>query len=353
MRSTMFAVLAAGLALAVTACGHGAPAPPAPPPVTTSPATTEAAPRLRVGLVAGWGGGTTLAFRRLAVSGLGRAKRELGIESRVVVARGTVDAARGLAALARGDYDLVLALGTGPVTALDAVAARFPHVRFAVVNASRRSLPSRPRNVTGLLFAEQQAGYLAGYLAALVVRDVTGPKAAVGSVGGRPTPGVDRYLAGFQAGARAADATIGILNAYAGGFADPARCKELALKEIAQGAGAIFPVAGACGGGALEAARERSVWAIGVDYDASPSGGQILTSAVKRVDVVVFLAVEAARDRHFPSAEDIVFGVASGGVGLGAVSPEVPPEILARVNRIQDRIAAGRIASIPETLSHG
>ena len=346
IRRLTLAALAGALALAGASCGgHSHAVSAATPAVPELTVRTGAA--FRVGLVAGVGGTKELAYRALGGQGLRRAARELGVEARVVTAHSRGEAARRLAELAAQGYDLVLASGAAPVAAVDAVAQRYPGVRFALVDASRESLPSRPRNVNGLRFAEQEAGYLAGYLAGLVSRAAAGSQQAVGSVGGARTPAVDRYLGGFQAGARAADPKLTVLNAYAGGFRDPAKCKELALDEIAQGAGVIFPVAGRCGTGALAAARERSVWGIGVDVDASPLGGHVLTSAVKRIDVAVFLTVEAVRDGRVAGGRDVVFGVGSGGVGLGAISRQVPADLVARVKRVQDALAAGRIAGIP------
>lgn len=346
IRRITLAALAGAIALAGAACGVNSQAVPA---ATTagSELTIRPGAAFRVGLVAGVGGPKELAYRALGGQGLRRAARELGVEATIVTAHTRAEAARRLAELAGHGYDLVLASGAAPVTAVDAVAQRYPRVHFALVDVSRESLPPRPRNVSGLRFAEQEAGYLAGYLAGLVSRAAAGSQQAVGSVGGRSTPAVDRYLGGFQAGARAADDKIALLNAYAGGFRDPAKCKELALDEITQGAGAIFAVAGHCGTGALVAARERSVWGIGVDVDASSRGGHILTSAVKRIDVAVFLTVEAVRDGRFAGGRDVVFGVASGGVGLGAISRQVPADLVARVKRVQDALAAGRISDIP------
>ena len=64
----------------------------------------------------------------------------------------------------------------------------------------------------------------------------------------------------------------------------------------------MFQVAGGCGLGALEAAGEKKVWGIGVDADQSAIGPQILTSAVKRVESAVFLAIKAAQDGSLRAA---------------------------------------------------
>ncbi len=329
------------LAVALAGCGGGDPT-----TATTAAQTTPVKPpttrTLRVALVIG----PATELRVLAGQGLQRAVRELGVEGRVVMAHGADDA-RVLARTAGERYDLVIAAGTTG-KALDDAARGHPRVLFAVVDVSRESLPSRPANVRGLLFEEQEAGYLAGYLAGLVSEEAAAARQIVGSIGGRRTPEVDRYIAGFHAGARAAAPKIELLNAYTGGVGDPARCKELALDQISQGAGAVFPVAGRCGLGALEAAKERSVWGIGVDVDRLSLGAHMLTSAMKNASVAVFLTIQAARDGRFAGGEDVIFDVASGGVGLGEISPLVAPELVARVKQVQAAMAAGRVVEIPE-----
>ena len=172
----------------------------------------------------------------------------------------------------------------------------------------------------------------------------------IGSVGGREIPRVDRYIAGYRAGARKASPGITTLNAYSQSFSDQAKCKELALDQIARGAHVIFQVAGQCGLGALSAAKENNVRGIGVDADQSYLGDHILTSAVKKVDVAVYQTVQSVQDGSFSGGEDSVFDVASGGVGLGKIATDVPADIVAQVNRIQDQIAAGEIRNIPETV---
>src|SRR5204863_8133842 len=121
------------------------------------------------------------------------------------------------------------------------------------------------KNVEGLLFHEEQVGYLAGYAAAFAAK--AKGKNEVSSVGGQKQPPVDRFIAGYQAGAKAADPGVKTVNAYSQDFSDQAKCKQVALNQIEQGAGVIFQVAGGCGLGALDAAKEKGVWGIGVDAD--------------------------------------------------------------------------------------
>ena len=151
----------------------------------------------------------------------------------------------------------------------------------------------KPKNVVGLLFKEEQVGYLAGVLAGLSVKK-SGPP-IVGSVGGFKEPPVDRFIAGYQ-GARYAQPKVKTLNAYSSDWDDQAKCKEIALSQIARGATVVFQVAGGCGLGALSAAKQRKVWGIGVDADQSFLGPFVLTSALKRVDEAVFQTIQTVVD---------------------------------------------------------
>jgi basic membrane protein A and related proteins len=319
---------------------------------TTQPAgttTAAAGETLRVGLVTDIGGLDDRSFNFLANKGLERAESELGVEGRVVVSRSNADYVPNLSALAKQDYDLVVAVGFLMADSLDVVAKRFPDASFAIIDYSQAALKTKPTNVRGLLFKEQEAGYLVGYLAGLVTNEEAGSKLVIGSVGGQKIPPVDRYIAGYQAGAKKAAPGITTLNAYSQDFVDQAKCKEAALDQIARGARVVFQVAGQCGLGVLSAASEKNIWGIGVDADQAYLGPHILTSALKKVDVAVFETIQAVQDGSFQGGEDTTFDVASGGVGMGEVSPDVPTELVSQVNQVQDDIAAGKV-QIPETV---
>ena len=212
-----------------------------------------------------------------------------------------------------------------------------------------KDLPHKPKNVRGGLFAAQEPSYLVGYLAALMEKRRPGED-VIGSVGGYKIPTVDAYIAGYQAGARKADPGITTLNRYSSNFVNSAKCRPVALGEIGRGAGVVFQVASACGKGALQAAKEKGVWGIGVDIDQSSLGPHILTSAIKRLDVAVFQTVKACQQGTFKTGGDVVFDLRNGGVGLGKISPKVPRAFLRQVEGIRRQIAAGQI-KVPTSLS--
>jgi basic membrane protein A and related proteins len=304
---------------------------------------------LRIGLVTDVGGLDDRSFNFLANQGLERAQDELGVQGRVVISRSERDYVPNLSTLARQDYDLIVGVGFLMAEAIDTVAERFPDSNFAIVDFSAEDLAGKPDNVRGLLFKEQEAGYLAGYMAGLYVAEQGGEQ-VIGSVGGQKIPPVDRYIAGYQAGAKAANPDVQTLNGYSQDFVDQAKCKEIALNHISRGAVVVFQVAGQCGLGALSAAAERNARGIGVDADQGYLGQHVLTSALKKVDVAVFETVKAVQEGSFSGGENTVFDVASGGVGLGETADDVAADIVSRVNEVQDDIAAGEVADIPDTL---
>ena len=303
---------------------------------------------IKVGLVTDIGGLNDRGFNHLSYVGLLKAQSELGIAQRVYQAKSTQEYVPNLSTFARDGYDLTIGVGFTEADAIDTVATNFPNSKFAIVDVDQTEEKHKPANLLGLLFKEQETGYLVGYLAGLEEKRRPG-KDVIGSVGGQKQPPVDRFIAGYQAGAKAADPGITTLNAYSEDFSDQAKCKQIALNQIEQGAGVVFQVAGGCGLGALDAAKEKGVWGIGVDADQSFLGPYILTSAVKRVDTAVLDAIKLVVDGKFKGG-NVVFGLKDKGVAIGKISPKVPKSEVAKVMQIRADIVAGKIKNIPSTV---
>jgi basic membrane protein A len=265
----------------------------------------------------------------------------------VIQSASPADYIPNLSKLAEQGYNLVIGVGYTEIDALKAVAKQFPKTHFAIVDVSNAD-EGGLKNVQGLLFKEQEAGYLAGYAAGLAAKQRGGK--AVSSVGGEKQPPVDRYIAGFQAGAKAADPGVETLNGYSQDFDNQAKCKEVALNQIAAGSVVVFQVAGGCGLGALDAAKEQNVWGVGVDADQGYLGTYVLTSALKRVDTAVYDSIRDAKAGKFKGGTDAVYGLDIGGVGIGKFSPETPAGIAAKVAVIKQQIASGKITNIPTTV---
>ena len=332
------------LALATLAAGCGSKKNSA---ATTTTATSTASANgggFKVGLSTDIGGLNDRSFNHLAYVGLQRAQKELGIHTRVVQSNSPSDYIPNLTALARQGYDLVIGVGFTEIQAVAAVAKQFPKTHFAIVDVSNAD-ENHLKNVEGLLFKEQEAGYLAGYAAGLAAK----AKGAntVSSVGGQKQPPVDRYIAGFQAGAKAALPGVKTLNGYSQDFEVQAKCKEVALNQIAAGSVVVFQVAGGCGLGALDAAHTKNVWGVGVDADQGYLGPWILTSALKRVDTAVFDSIKDAKDGNFKGGQDAVYGMTVNGVGIGKFSPNAPKNIPAAVDKVKQQIVSGKITDIP------
>jgi basic membrane protein A len=311
--------------------------------------TTAAEPTLKVGLITDLGQLNDRGFNQLAYQGLKRAERELGIEGRVLQSASAADYIPNMRTLAREQYDLIIGVGFAQGDAIDTVASQFPDRRFAIIDVDQAALKHKPKNVVGLLFKEQEVGYLAGYLAALAEKRRPGPD-VIGSVGGFKEPPVDRFIAGYQAGARKADPGITVLNGYSSDWDDQAKCKELALNQIGRGAGVVFQVAGGCGLGALDATRQQQVWGIGVDADQSFLGPHVLTSAQKKVDAAVFATIQSVQDGSWQGGRNATFGLKEEGVGLGTISKRTPAEDLDAVEQVSEEIVNGQISDIPTTV---
>ncbi|WP_121252246.1 BMP family lipoprotein [Solirubrobacter pauli] len=314
---------------------------------TPSAEETPAKEAIKVGLVTDIGGLNDRSFNQLANEGLERAKSELGVETRVLISKANSDYVPNLSTLAQQQYDLVIGVGFLMADAMNTVAPKFPNTKFAIIDVDATSLEAKPTNVSGALFKENEAGYLVGYMAGLYIKDEGGGTA--GSVGGQKIPPVDHYIAGYQAGVQAANPDAKVVNGYSQKFDDPAPCKELALDQIAQGAKVVFQVAGGCGLGALDAAKEKSVQGIGVDADQAYLGDQIMTSALKKVDVAVENEIKAVQDGSFKGGDNAIFDVKSGGVGIGETN-EVGAKYADQVKEIQDKIASGELTDIPDTV---
>jgi basic membrane protein A len=304
----------------------------------------QAGESIRAGVVTDIGGLNDRSFNESANKGIKRAESELGVETRVLISESNGDYVPNLTTLAQQQFDLIIPVGFLMADAVNTVATQLPNANFAIIDFPAAELKDKPQNVQGLLFRENEAGYLAGYLAGLWAKDNNAT--AVSTVGGQKIPPVDAYIAGFEAGAKEAFPQVETLSGYSQDFVDQAKCKEIALDQIARGSQVVFQVAGGCGLGALDAAKEEGVQGIGVDADQGYLGDHILTSAVKKVDVAVFEAVKRAQEGNFKGGTDVIATVENGGVGLGKISSE-GQQYADQVKQIQDQIASGEIGEIP------
>jgi basic membrane protein A len=321
--------------------------------IAAAGATAHGAESLRVGLVLEQPlvGRADDPFQHSAYLGLARAVRTLHVEGRVVAPNPapTSSYLPPISYLARQRYDLVIGIGFLEARDFDRAALRFPELRFALLDTPRDVLAHRPPNVQGTVFRTEQPSYLAGYLAARMEARRPGPH-VVSAVGGIAIPPVKAYIAGFQAGAHRADPTVRTLVSYTNDFVNPAKCARAARAQIAQGSGVVFDVAGGCGVGALQVAKRRGVWGIGVDIDQSYLGPFVLTSVIKRLDVAVYDFVHDLQLGRMKTGGNTVFDLRNGGVGLGRFSPQVPPSLRRELQTLTKEIEDRRIV-VPASLN--
>jgi basic membrane protein A and related proteins len=307
--------------------------------------SSDAAPgqgAVRIGLVSDVGRFNDRSFNQSALEGLRRAQKQLAVKGRPVESRQTSDYVPNLASLARQGYNLTVSVGFLLADSTNTVSKRFKNSKFAIIDYSVKAPPFKGnKNVQGLTFATNENSYMIGCLAALVAqRD--GEK-HISAVGGIKLPTVDIFIAGYRAGARKCVPGTVVDIGYSQDFVAQDKCKEIALNQIAQGSKVIFQVAGGCGLGALDAAKEQNVWGIGVDRDQKSLGRHIMTSAVKRVDQSVYLTAKSVKDGKFKGGTDAVFNLKNAGVGVGKIDARVPKAFIKRMNALRPLIISGKI----------
>jgi len=288
------------------------------------------------------------SFNQLANTGRIKVGKQLGIPTRVYVTKSEAQRVPNLLAASRAGYNLIFAVGFLNYTALNAVAPRFPNLQFAGIDEAYALFDKKPKNATGIVFAEHEAGYLVGYLAGLTIKRQGGPQ-IISAVGANNVPAIVKFISGYIQGAKKANPRIKVIANYANDptFSDQAKCKETALGQIQQGSRAIFQVAGGCGLGALSAAKEAKIWGIGVDADQLYLGSFMLTSALKRVDVAVQDLTKLAADGKLKVGGDYTYSLKNNGVGLGSVNKKGPKADIAKTNAIAKQIGAGKIKVKP------
>ena len=268
---------------------------------------------LKVGLVFDIGGKGDKSFNDSAYRGIEWAAADFGIEH--IELEPGVDADRevNLRNLAMMGYDLVIGNGFMFTDSISAVADEFPDTKFAGVDVW---IPDKP-NVVSLLFKEHEGSFLVGIIAGMKTKD--DGKDTVGFVGGMAIPLIKKFEAGFIAGVHYVYPECKILSSYAGdtpiAFADPVKGKELALAQYDKGAYVVYHASGLTGVGVFEAAKERRLYAIGVDsnqnylgHDEETGENFGLTSMIKSVDMSVYITIKSVINGTFKSGIEI-FGL--------------------------------------------
>lgn len=326
--------LAAFAALVLTAVGF----------VATGAAAPQAT--FKAGLVSDVGRFNDKGFNQNQLTGLKRAQKELKVQIRAVESRSAGDYLPNMASLARQGFGIVISAGFLLADATNDVARQFPNIKFAITDYSAKDAPFKGEvtNVEGLTYATQQNSYLIGCLAAKVANRQG--KRNISAVGGIKIPSVDSFIAGYKAGAAKCVPGTTVQIGYSQNFIASDLCKAVATNQLDAGSQVVFAVAGPCGLGALDAAKERGAWGVGVDVDQSNLGSYILTSAVKRVDTGIYLAVKGAKTgKGYKGGSNLVFNLKNNGVSLGKISKKakIPKAWLKQIATLKTQIIKGKI----------
>lgn len=316
-----------------------------PKPADGTKPVTAAGKRFRAALVLDVGGVDDKSFNAAAWAGLQKAQKDLGLgtdDIKYVETKSAADYTSNLRTFATQGYDVVIAVGFAMEDALKQVAAESPDVKFAIIDGNA---PAGASNCVSLKFKEEQGSFLAGYVAAAVSKTKK-----IGFVGGMQIPLIEKFEAGYKAGAKAAgfDPDKQVLASYTGDWNDVSKGKSQANQLFGNGADIVFQAAGKAGLGVIRAAKEKGkgFYAIGVDRDQDDEAqGSVLTSMVKHIDTAVYDTVKKAKEGQFTAGAQL-YDLKQGGIGLSEMKytkQDVPPAVLENVKKLSALIADGKI----------
>ncbi len=313
-----------------------------------APDTAPRPGQLRVGLVTDVGKIDDGTFNQYAYEGIMRAAQEFGLETTYLETTRPEDGEGNILMLVEGGCHIIVAVGQSLGEAAERIAREYPSINFVTIDFA--PYPVLP-NVMGLLFAEDQAGFLAGALAAYMTRSNV-----LGVVAGDQVPPVIKFRKGFTNGARYINPKVTVLGEYIESFTDPEKGRAVALSFIEQGVDVVFGAGGQTGSGGIRGAAGRGVWAIGVDQDEwvttfengrAPAADRLLTSAIKRVDNAVYEAIRRAVDGKFVG-ETVLFDASNQGIGLApyhAAEGAIPEEVKGRIDELLTGLRSGTITT--------
>lgn len=290
---------------------------------------------IKVGLVTDIGGVNDGSFNQSAWAGLQRAEEEFGIEVKYLQSATDADYTPNIETFIDEEYDLIISVGYMLADATREAAEANPEQKFAIIDDSSCSdLP----NVTCLMFKQEQASYLVGYVAGLTTKSNS-----IGFVLGMENATMNLFGYGYLAGAIDANPGVEIIQSNANSFGDPAIGKTSANAAIANGADVIFHAAGATGLGVIEACKEAGIYAIGVDSDQSSiAPDTVITSAMKRVDNAVYDVSTAIITDTLKGGIN-TYDLSKGGVDLAPTKELLSAEVITAVEDVKSKIISGEI----------
>jgi basic membrane protein A and related proteins len=316
--------------------------------------TTPSGKTFKIGLVTDTGGLNDKSFNHLADVGLEKAKTDFHIQGDVKESKTGDDYIPNLTDFATKNYDLVIGVGFLMQQAIGTVSGQFPNIHFAIIDGAGTDANGndlKHSNVVSLFFKEQDAGAMVGTIAGWLEKNNKAKKNkhVIGAVGGVSIPPVNHYIAGYKWAAKMEDPSIQVKVGYSNNFNDPAKCKGVAKGQIDAGADVIFQVAGGCGLGALQQAGQSGVYSIGVDADQKDADPSVIASALKKVDVATYTAIQNVVQGNFQGGA-LTFEIKNGGAGYAIDNLDIPAELKTELDRVEAAIKSGQLtppADIP------
>ena len=278
-------------------------------------------------------------FNQFAYEGMQMAVEDFGLDSTYIETQAQADYANNLNRCIEDGYNAIVTVGFLLADATRAAAVENPDVYFIGVDqfvGADADGNAAPSNYVGLQFREDQAGFLAGALAAQLSQS-----GVVGGVYGIDIPPVIKYRNGFENGAKFINPDITTLGVYIDSFTAPDRGAAAAGQFLGEGADVIFGAGGPTGSGAITRAAQDGALVIGVDQDEflttfgngeTPGAENLISSALKRVDVAVYTAIEMLVNggEGFPGGDNIIMSAENDGVGFAEAhlaADKVPAEV--------------------------
>ena len=298
----------------------------------------------KIGMITDTGGVNDQSFNQSAWKGLQELKAEYGdkVEVKYLESQQDADYVPNVETFIDDEYDLIVGVGYKLEPAIKQASTDYPEQKFAIIDTVVEA-----ENVNSLTFEDNVSAFLTGLIASKMSES-----GKVGFIGGIESDVLAKFQYGFQAGVLTANPDAEVYSQYANSFGDAAKGKSIANQMHSSGVDIIFTAAGATGTGAIEAAKENGKKCIGVDTDQySLAPENMLTSAMKNIDVAMFNLGKSLIEGNYKSGEVVVNTLSTGGVGIAPTSDKnVDPDVLEYVNTISEKVINGEI-KVPSSKS--
>lgn len=276
--------------------------------------------KIKVTLILDEGGVNDESFNQSAWQGAQKAQDEYNIKANYIESKQESDYKTNIETAIDQGNDLIIGVGFKLSDAIKEAAINYPEQKFAIIDGSYDEIP---KNLRSILFNEEQAGYLAGLVAAKVSNSNK-----FGFIGGMNIPSVSNFAVGYEKAIKEFNPKNELLTQYANSFTDAAKGKSISAKMYQSGIDIIFTAGGGVNSGVYESGKEVNKLAVAVDLPQNKlAPDTILTSALKNVDEGVKLTVKDLVDGKFEGGQIAMFDISNGGVGYEKTKL-IPEEVI-------------------------